>query len=79
MLKSPRDQGGLDILDIGACNKAIEVMWVKALLSKEMLTWSLFTHDIISHIASKTERNINQEMKMNIFLQSFSTKKTNLL
>ncbi len=75
-LKAPRNQGGLDILDIKAHNKAIEVMWIKELLSEEKLTWTYFAHDIIGHQGMKAERNICKDVKSNIFLQSFNTKKS---
>ncbi|KAK0184579.1 hypothetical protein F5146DRAFT_938456 [Armillaria mellea] len=77
-LKSPRNQGGLDILDIRLRNKVIEVMWIKELLSEEKPTWTYFAHDMIAHQGTKAEINIPKEVKSNIFLQSFNTKKSML-
>ncbi|KAK0443026.1 uncharacterized protein EV420DRAFT_1233574, partial [Desarmillaria tabescens] len=53
-------------------------MWVKSLLSSEQPTWTLFVHDIIAQTGLSTERNISPEVKQNIFLQSFGTKKSSL-
>ncbi len=77
-LKAPRSQGGLDILDLHVRNKAIEAMWVKSLLATEQPTWAYFAHDIIARTALNAERNISPEVKLNIFLQSFGTKRSEL-
>ncbi len=77
-LKSPREQGGLDILDLQARNKAIEAMWLKELLAEQKPTWTFFAHNIIARAGLKSEKNVDQSVKMNIFLQSFNAKKSYL-
>ncbi len=51
---------------------------MKSLLSKEQPTWTFFAHDIIARTALSNERNISLEVKTNIFLQSFGTKRLDL-
>ncbi|KAK0232291.1 hypothetical protein EDD85DRAFT_740882, partial [Armillaria nabsnona] len=53
-------------------------MWIKELLSEEKPMWTYFAHDIIAHQGPKVERNIPKKIKLNIFLQSFATKKSML-
>ncbi|KAK0463246.1 uncharacterized protein EV420DRAFT_1618992 [Desarmillaria tabescens] len=53
-------------------------MWVKELLSEQKPTWTFYAHDIIARTGLSSERNVNRDMKMNIFLQSFNTKKSQL-
>ncbi|KAK0436133.1 hypothetical protein EV421DRAFT_1716206, partial [Armillaria borealis] len=70
------DQGGLEILDLQAHNKAIEAMWIKELLSNKKPTWTFYAHNIIAQANLSSEKNIDQSIKMNIFLQSFNAKKS---
>ncbi|KAG7451419.1 uncharacterized protein BT62DRAFT_1039469 [Guyanagaster necrorhizus] len=53
-------------------------MWIKALQAEDQPTWAYFAHDMIPRSPVSTERNISLDIKQNIFLQSFKTKKSSL-
>ncbi len=72
--KAPKSQGGLDILDISARIKSINLMWVKSLLIEERPRWTFFANDILARAELSAERNIPKEIKSNIFLQLFNAK-----
>ncbi|KAG7443944.1 uncharacterized protein BT62DRAFT_901189 [Guyanagaster necrorhizus] len=50
-------------------------MWLKKLFSEQKPTWTFYAYDNIAHVDLKSENNIAQNVKINIFLQSFNTKK----
>jgi|SRR6266853_4757064 len=71
-LTKPKAKGGLDLLDLEACNDVINIMWLKMYLnfSPTRPEWALITDLIIE--ASVPERLVKKAI-INPFLQCWST------
>lgn len=69
----PVTQGGQDVLDIEACNQAIQVMEIKTYLnlSGNRPTWTWFTDDLMARAALVKDRGIDKLIRINPFLQSW--------
>ena len=74
LLQSPKSCGGLNLLDIKACNEAIEIMWLKSYLnfSPSRPEWAMVTDLILS----ATARPITiKRARKNPFLQTWEAAK----
>jgi hypothetical protein len=71
ILQRPIKEGGLNLLDIKARNKAIDLMWLKALLNftKNRQPWAIIT-DLIIDVVAPT--NTLKDVWKNPFLQSWN-------
>lgn len=70
-LYKPIDEGGLSVLDINACNGAIEIMWLKKYLnlSPSCPAWAIVTNLLINVAAPPGTSTI---AKVNTFMQSWN-------
>ncbi|KAK0488257.1 hypothetical protein EDD18DRAFT_1081474 [Armillaria luteobubalina] len=75
-MKSPRSDGGKDILDIITRNKAITVTWIKSLLNygDNHALWTYFADALMAHHAPKCAPESEEFTKMSLFLQLWKTK-----
>jgi ribonuclease HI/exonuclease III len=72
---APTSMGGLKVLDLDARNDAIDIMWIKRYLdlSEKRPLWAHFSDGLIAAATPKTERKIEPDCKINLFLQSWKT------
>lgn len=77
---APIKNGGRQVLDLLARNEAIMVTWIRSYLdmTPDRATWAYVADALIAHHAPKTDINIEDNDKLNIFLQSWKTKKSEL-
>ncbi|KAF5343264.1 hypothetical protein D9757_015526 [Collybiopsis confluens] len=80
ILLANKDEGGQEALDIKARNLAIEVMWLKSYfnLKSDRAIWAKIADAIMAHPkstpATRTEQNVDPNVKTNMFMQSWKTK-----
>ena len=79
LLCAPTSMGGKDLLHLKYRNEAIELVWLKKLLSPphKRPTWASFANAILARFASKTPV-APSETRMNFFLQSWNVNQTKL-
>jgi hypothetical protein len=71
LLHKPMEEGGLNLIDIQACNEAIDIIWLKAYLnfSPTRPKWAIVVDMIIDEIAPPATNRI---ARVNAFLQSWT-------
>ena len=74
-LYTPIEVGGRAVLDIASRNEAISVMWLKSYLSfgPDRPIWAFVADAFMAARVPISEQNIEKEMRMNLFLQSWKT------
>ncbi|KAJ3873072.1 hypothetical protein F5051DRAFT_338259, partial [Lentinula edodes] len=79
-IEAPINEGGYQLLDIMVRNEAIVVTWLQSYLdfSENRATWAYVADALIAHHIPKSEMNIENRDKINIFLQSWRTDKSKL-
>ena len=79
LLCAPTSKGGKGLLHLKYRNEAIELVWLKKLLSPphNRPTWASFANAILAHFASKTPV-APYETRVNFFLQSWNVNPTKL-
>jgi hypothetical protein len=77
---APADQGGKGLLDIVARNEAIAVTWLKSYLSfgDERPLWAFVADELLAKKAQEADSNVDMEIQVNTYLQSWDTKVTEL-
>ncbi|KAE9404983.1 hypothetical protein BT96DRAFT_812721 [Gymnopus androsaceus JB14] len=71
VVHGPLEKGGRKVLDIKVRNEAIKIMWLKKYLDfgPERRMWALIADALFALKVPTSERNVNPEVCMNIFLQ----------
>jgi ribonuclease HI len=79
-IHAPFEQGGRCLLDITSRNEAIAIMWLKSYLNlgPNRPDWAYAADSIIALNPPANQRNINQNVKINPFLQSWNTQVSKL-
>jgi hypothetical protein len=79
-IHAPFEQGGRCLLDITSQNEAIAIMWLKSCLNlgPNRPDWAYAADSIIALNPPANQRNINQNVKINPFLQSWNTQVSKL-
>ena len=74
-MNTPPEKGGINLLDIEARNEAIQMMWLKKYTTTgpERPMWALVADVLIEENIAKS-RNIDKEVTMNTYLQTWSPK-----
>jgi exonuclease III len=77
---APFEQGGRCLLDIMSRNEAIAVMWLKSYLNfgPGRPDWAYAADSIIALNAPTSQRNIDKDIKISPFLQSWDTQVSKL-
>ncbi|KAK0476994.1 hypothetical protein IW261DRAFT_1338942, partial [Armillaria novae-zelandiae] len=72
---APIRDGGRNLLDIPARNEAITIMWIQLYLrfGPDHPTWAIAADAIIAHHSPATEENVDPNLKVNVFLQTWKT------
>jgi exonuclease III len=72
---APIDQGGMKILDIKARNEAIRLIWLKRYLdtSAARPLWASFADALLARNVPASEERIDEKMRQNPLLQTWST------
>jgi hypothetical protein len=72
-MNTPPEEGGINLLDIKARNEAIQIMWLKKYTSTgpDRPMWALVADVLIEENIAKS-RNIDKEVTMNTYLQTWS-------
>ena len=75
VMNNPPEKGGINLLDIQARNEAIQIMWLKkyTTMGPQRPTWALVADVLIEENIAKS-RNIDKEVTLNTYLQSWSPK-----
>ncbi|KAF9028476.1 hypothetical protein BDZ89DRAFT_897313, partial [Hymenopellis radicata] len=75
-MKTSRDDGGKDILDIVARNEAITITWLQSLLNmgEDRATWTYFADAILAHHAPDCPQESEEFTRMNMYLQSWKAR-----
>jgi len=79
-IMASKEQGGQNLLDIAARNKAIAIMWLKSYLNfgVDRPMWAFVANRLIASASTAKEKNIDDDIKINLFLQTWNTKKQSL-
>lgn len=69
----PREEGGLNVLDLKTRNKAIDIMWLKSFLdiSPARPKWAYIADILIGECVTKSSGKVDQISKLNTFLQTW--------
>ena len=73
-LYAPKHQGGKNLLDLKSRNKAIILMTLKSLLcnNSKQATWQNTAHALYAMNVSYKFKKIDDNIKINMFLQSWN-------
>ncbi|KAF5339714.1 hypothetical protein D9757_015332 [Collybiopsis confluens] len=76
-IQAPIDTGGKQLLDIVARNEAIMVTWLQSYLdqSESRATWAYVADALLAHHVPQKFANTEERLRINMFLQSWKTKK----
>jgi len=79
LLCAPANQGSKDLLNLKCRNEAIELVWLKKLLSPahKRPTWASFANAILNHFAQRSP-TVPKEARISCFLQSWNTSPTKI-
>ena len=79
LLCAPANQGGKDLLNLKCRNEAIELVWLKKLLSPahKWPTWASFANAILNHFAKRSP-TVPKEARISCFLQSWNMSPTKI-
>ena len=74
-MHKPLNKGGLNLLNIKACNEAIELVWLRDYLnlSPSRQTWAIVTDILINATAPPPSAGTSVVAVVNTFLQSWNT------
>jgi hypothetical protein len=73
--RAPTEIGGLQVLDIGARNDAIKVIWLKRYLDSvgARPIWASYADALIAGNTPKAEEKLDPNVRDNVFLQTWHT------